>query len=376
MRSLGSSSARSRRLFSPAGTLAVFAVIRVMTVAVASLFRPAGSPLLPLKGDIAWYTSIAEFGYDHPAWNAAGNLEPSNLAFFPLTTWLSQPLQWIGVSANWSLAIVSAVASGFAAWAIYRIGEHLRGPRIGFFLAVAWGCLMPASIALSLPLSESVYTALVAWALLAMLRQQALTAGVLTAVAGLTRPTALALLVPLVWLAVNKIRERDHPGRAVASVLIGPLGFIGFVVFVGARVERPTGYFAVQRTYGSEVDWGVSWFGTLWKFVSEGPGRLTNWITVATVIAILISLIILLWIKPPATLVLFVATSLILIVIQSDHLGAVQRFTVPLFPLLLPAAIGLSRLRLRYSAVIIIAATLATSWYGAQLLYVAKANIV
>lgn len=358
------------------GAIGAFALIRFITLILVLVFRPAGSPLLPPKGDIAWYVLIAESGYDHPAWLSDGRLEPSNLAFFPLTSWLSQPLQWIGVPADWSLAAVSTVASGFAAWAIYRIGEQVRGPRVGFFLAIAWGCAMPASIALSLPLSESTYTALASWALLAMLRRQLLTAGLLTSAAGLTRPAAVALLVPLVWVAVGRIRERDHPVRALASILIAPLGFLSFVAFAGSRVGDPTGYFAVQRSYGSRIDWGVSWVGTLGEFVIEGPGRLTNWVTLVTVAAIAIALILLLWIRTPLVLVLFVVASLALIVIQSDHLGTVQRFVIPLFPLVLPAAIGLARLRLIPAVLVIGATALATSWYGAYLLYVAKVNIV
>jgi len=354
----------------------VFAVIRFATLILMPAFRPANSPLFPPKGDIAWYVLIAESGYDHPSWLSEGRLEPSNLAFFPLTSWLSQPLQWIGLPADWSLAVVSTVASGFAAWAIFRIGERVRGPRVGFFLAITWGCAMPASIALSLPLSESTYTALAAWALLAMLRHQLLTAGLLTAVAGLTRPAAVALLVPLIWVAAGRIRERDHSIRSLVSLLIAPLGFLAFVAFVGTRVGDPTGYFAVQRSYGSRIDWGLSWAGTLREFATEGPGRLTNWITLVTVVAVAVALILLLWIRSPAVLTLFVVASLTLIVIQSDHLGTVQRFVIPLFPLLLPAAIGLARLRTTPAMLVIGATTLATAWYGAHLLYAAKVNIV
>ncbi len=364
------------RLFSPAGAIGAFALIRLATMVLVAVFRPGDGPLLPPKGDIAWYTSIAQYGYDDPTPGSAGALESSNLAFFPLTSWLSEPFQWVGVPADWSLVIVATLASGFAAWAIYLIGELVRGPRVGLFLAATWGCLMPASIALSLPLSESVYTALAAWALLAMLRRELLTAGLLTACAGLSRPSSMVLWLPLIWVAVSRIRAHDRPGRAILAVLIGPMGFLAYVAFVGLRVGRVSGYLTVQKAYGSKVDWGVSWFGTLWRLATEGPGRLTNWVTLFTVIGITVSLLLLFWIRPPVALVLFVVASLILIVVQTGHLGAVQRFVVPLFPLLLPVAVGLAKLRRPYAALIIAVATLATSWYGAHLLYVTKMYIV
>lgn len=340
-----------------------------------ALFHPAGSPWLPPKGDIAWYVSIIERGYDFPVWTSSGGLEESNLAFFPLTPWLAEPLVWLGMPANWAMVAVSTVASAAAAWALYRIGELLHGPRVGFFLAVAWGCVLPTSIALSLPLSEPVFTALAAWALL-LLRRELVEAGVVISLAGLSRPTALVLLLPLLWAAVCEIRRRERVWQAVASVAIAPIGFVAFVAFVGVRMGSPAGYLRVQQSFGSRIDFGASWIRDLWRHASTGPDSVRAWVTIGTVLGIGVLLAFFLAARPPAVLVLFTLGSLVLIVIQADHLMAVQRFVIPLFPLLIPLARGLARLWWPVATTILVAMTVLTAWYGADLLYVARTHIV
>lgn len=357
-------------------TLLAFAAVRLVTVATVAVLRPEGSPLLPAKGDIAWYVEITEIGYVAPDWVNPGMLAPSNMAFFPLFPGLARPLTLLGIPSIWALAIVAVVASFFAAWAIFRIGERLRGPRVGMYLACAWGCFWPTSIALSLPLSESTYTALAAWALLLMLRRQLVPAGIVTAVAGLSRPTAVVLILPLAWVVVARLRERHDVAQAIVAAVIAPLGLLAFVGFVGARVGRPDGYLWVQQSFRSTVDFGASWFRALWDLVTSGAGPIHNMVTVATVAAIAVLCMALVRERPPAELLLFTAGSLLLIVIQSNHLTTVQRFIVPVFPLLIPIAAVLSRLRWPLAAGIIAVVTVLTAWYGAYLLYEARIFLV
>ena len=68
-------------------------------------------------------------------------------------------------------AAVAVVASLAAAWGLYAVGDHLHDRRTGVLLAVVWG-LLPHAIVESMAYTEAIFTALVAWSLLAMLRER------------------------------------------------------------------------------------------------------------------------------------------------------------------------------------------------------------
>ena len=78
------------------------------------------------------------------------------------------------------------------AWALFLIGDRLYGRRAGICLAVLWAAL-PVGIVQSMAYSESLFTALAAWSLWAVLDRRWVLAGVLASCAGLTRPVGAAV---------------------------------------------------------------------------------------------------------------------------------------------------------------------------------------
>ncbi|CAM5227961.1 hypothetical protein STANM309S_01616 [Streptomyces tanashiensis] len=182
-----------------------------------------------LKGrwDSVWYVRIAEHGYGYQVTLPNGDVH-SDLAFFPLLPALERGLSAVlPLDAATAGLLVSWTAGLAAAWGIARCGTHAFGPRAGVLLAVLWG-VYPTAFVQSMAYTETLFTALAAWSLYAVLRGRWILAGVLCAVAGLTRPTAAALIAALgVTALVTLVRERRLPARTVAGVLIAPLGRIG-----------------------------------------------------------------------------------------------------------------------------------------------------
>lgn len=82
---------------------------------------------------------------------------------------------------------------------------------------LVWAVL-PVGIVQSMAYSESLFTALAAWSLYAVLTGRWVTAGVLASLSGLTRPVGLAV-VAAVWAAAvaSFLRERKAPGTVSSS---------------------------------------------------------------------------------------------------------------------------------------------------------------
>lgn len=335
----------NRGLYSLVGAVASFAVLRFASVAIVYLtFSDSGkAPKTYIFGDFTWYISIATGGYQDPS-PGEESTHQVNLAFFPLFPMLMKPFIAIGIPPFISGVIVASAASLVAAWAMFRIGEFLYGKKAGYYLVAAWAVVPPASMVLNLPMSEAVFTACAATCLLFLLRGKLLPAAGMAVLAGLSRPTAVAVIAAVVWVALADLFRGRNVGTAILAIVIAPLGFLGFIGFVAALTEQIDGYFKVQSAWGSKFDFGLDWFKHIALWFSEPPDRQLDLVTLATAICALALLLVLIMLRPPAPFMVFTAVSLILIFGQSHYPDHIQRFLVPVFPLLFPIAVGLARI--------------------------------
>ncbi|HSX98383.1 MAG TPA: hypothetical protein VLG91_13480, partial [Streptomyces sp.] len=138
--------------------------------------------LLSARWDSLWYTRVAELGYGYEVRLPNGDVH-SNLAFFPLLPWLER-----GVSAVTPLSYahaglaVGTLASLASAWGIFAVADHVYGRRAGVCAVLLWAVL-PVGIVQSMAYTESLFTALAAWSLYAVLTGRWVAAGALAALA-------------------------------------------------------------------------------------------------------------------------------------------------------------------------------------------------
>ncbi|NEB75920.1 hypothetical protein G3I40_11900, partial [Streptomyces sp. SID14478] len=180
-----------------------YAGVRALGLLALALWSAAvgKSPhtLLTARWDSLWYTRVAEHGYGWSVTLPDGSVH-SNLAFFPLLPWLERLVHAVGPLSYADAGLVVAwLASLAAAWGVFAVGDRLHGRRTGVCLAVLWGAL-PVGIVASMAYSEALFTALAAWGLYAVVRRHWVSAGLLAALAGLTRPVGAAV-VAAVWVA-------------------------------------------------------------------------------------------------------------------------------------------------------------------------------
>ena len=254
----------------------VFLAQRLLTVAFV-YHQAGGLRRLVTRWDAGWYLGLAEGGYAYPNLSPDGRVRPSNLAFFPLFPWLVRRIDDIGLlSLSQALIAVSWLGGLLAVWAIFAVGNELYGRGAGIALSALWG-MAPASLALTMGYPEGMFTAAAAAALYCLIRRHPVRAGACALVAGLLRPSAVAVIAMVGvyflvelgrWLALRRSQSDDGsarlgdaarnaaepaPVRAFLGAVVSTLGLGGFMAYVGIRTGDVFGYFTVQGQWGQET---------------------------------------------------------------------------------------------------------------------------
>ncbi|MFJ9423835.1 hypothetical protein [Streptomyces sp. NPDC101249] len=322
-------------------------------------------PILATKWDADWYLGIADHGYAQVLGTARSS---NNLAFFPLYPYLTKAVAAVtpGSRASAGLA-VAVVASVIAAWGIFAVGDRLYGRRVGVLVTVLWAAL-PVGPVQWMGYTESLFTAFAAWALFAALTDRPLTAASLACLAGLTRPTGVAVAAAVCAWALWELRGRPRDPRLRAAVLLAPLGWCGYVGWVGLRLGRWDGYFAVQRLWRNDLDGGRETLRRFRELLAHDP---TPQLFLLVVTGTLIVSVVLfgLSVADRQPLPLLVLTGVLLVIVLAS--GGVYfpraRFLMPGFPLLLPVAAHLARASRRHLVLALTAAVGGSAYLGAYM---------
>ncbi|WP_442812006.1 mannosyltransferase family protein [Streptomyces sp. NBC_01803] len=352
-----------------APALLVFAAVRLLGVVVLELWDSAGEKtaahLLSARWDSVWYASIAEHGYGRTVRLEDGGVH-SDLAFFPLLPGLERLVAALSpLSAAEAGLVISAVASLAAAWGLFAVGDLLHGRRAGVLLAALWA-VVPVGIVQSMAYTESLFTAFAVWAVWALLTGRWVTAGALSACAGLTRPAGLAVAAAVaVTVVAAVVSGRERAGaRLVAAVVLAPLGWLGYVGWVAVRTGDSLGYLETQEQWGNGFDGGRA-------FAAFVRDRLTGSAPLAGV-ALCAGLALLGWLcvlcvrmRLPLPLLVYGGAMVALALCGAGYFGSKPRLLLPAFPLLLPAAVALARTRPVVAAFTVGGAALGAALYGA-----------
>ncbi|MFB7606723.1 hypothetical protein [Streptomyces gardneri] len=354
-----------RRPLSPTLTaVGGYVLTRVIGFAVLAIAAAATGKdgLHRLKGrwDSVWYVRVAEHGYGYEVTLPNGDVH-SDLAFFPLLPALERGLSAVlpvdaataGLVVSWSAGLAAAVG-------IYKCGAHFAGERAGVLLAVLWG-VYPTAFVQSMAYTETLFTAFAAWSLYAVLRGRWILAGALCTAAGLTRPTAVALIAALgITALVTLVRDRRLPLRTVAGVLIAPLGWFAYIAYVGIREKSLTAYFDVQAAWGNSIDGGVA----LARFIAGLPWPAALGLCAALgLLGWLVALCVRQ--KQPLPLLVYTIGVVLVSLVGAAYFGSRPRLMMPAFGLLLPPAVALARLRTRAAVPVVAGLALASAAYGA-----------
>jgi hypothetical protein len=370
------------RLLPAIAPAAVYLGVRLVGVAVLGMMAGGARLFDALQAwDGSWLLAIAQYGYagvPDDMLDAYGNHTPyTPLGFFPGYPGLVAATATL-TGGNLEVAglLVSLVAGIVAAYGLTRLGALVPGgsARAGLVL-VGLFAAAPMGVVLSMAYTEALFCAFAAWSLVGVLRRQWLLAGLAAAGAGLVRPTAAALVAAVglaALVAVVGRRDGWRPWAGGSLAACGLLGYLGYVALVTGRLD---GWSAIQRTgWGWYLDGGAATV----RFTREALAGGSEIFDAAIVLALVASLVLLavsITMRLPWPLLVYGALVLVIVWGSEGLAHAKLRLLLPAFTLLLPVAIGLARRRTGTAVAVVLAAALASAWFGGYALTIWRYGI-
>ncbi len=303
----------------------------------------SGSAVRPMldvltSWDGLWYMDIVRNGYPTSVPpDMTYFVDEARAAFFPLFPLLGRTFDRVLPGGDSLAVLVMNTLFGLIAIVLIAlIAERLYGERVARTTATL-AALFPGSFVLSFAYSEALMLALAAACLLLLLDEEWTAAGVFAALATATRPNGVALVVACAVAAFLAIRER-RDWNALTAVLLAPVGFITFQVWLGQHTGETGVWFRVQREAwdeGASFGWTAvrNSVEAIWQPMTSPTDTITA-ISFATTIVLLI----LAWrAKLPWVLQSYSWTIVALMLVPAT-VTARPRFVYTAFPLLIGAA--------------------------------------
>jgi hypothetical protein len=183
----------------------------------------AGNALLgpATRFDAAYYLSIASHGYTS---------RPDLPVFFPLYPLLIHGLSYLTGSDVIAGVAISWASFGIALVLLHRLAELELGNRAAD-ATVLLLAFTPLSFFFTAVYTESLFLLLSVGTIYAARRERWALAGILGALATLTRVTGILLVVPIL---IMHLPSRRRPGRHLGWVLLMPAALVGYLAFLAA----------------------------------------------------------------------------------------------------------------------------------------------
>lgn len=315
---------------------------------VDRLTDPSGTKHGFLDGLIRWdalhYISIARSGY--PA-APPGSSSSALAAFFPLYPFLIRCVATVlPVSGadryRYAAIIVSEAALLAAVLGLILIAREWApwgGDPRDAALAFAW---FPASVFLLAGYSESLFAALLAWALYAFAKQRYVAVAVLAGLCAATRSQGALLVVLILWPIV----KRQLPVvKGLLLCVVSEAGLIAYALFCFARYGSLLAFVDAEKFWHRTLTYPlhpVLWFVTSASHGRAGPGSQVAVFALSSIAAVLavggsVALVVLARRGAIPVPVALLAVALVLLDVSSGPSGrspeAMARFLMAVVPL-------------------------------------------
>ena len=326
-----------------------FSVYVYLLSRLATLVTAAGIAVISESsiGDVlshwdgGWYLSIVRDGYPSFVPSGSGVAAQSSIAFFPgfplLVRALSAPFGLSPVLIGCAVSLVAGLFATVGLWHLaVRLGDEPTAER-----AVVLFAFMPAAFVMSMVYADALFLAFAIWCLIGLLDERWVAAGASAAIAGLVRPTAVALCFACAWGAVVAIR-RGGSRRAMAAPAIAPWGALSYLAYVWLHTGDALAFFKVEsRGWGNHLDIGAANIRAVLRHFGET--RVTFFVAMLAVVVggLGVGLWLLVRWHAPGVVVVYVSAVVGLSLLGSNPVS-IPRFLLAACPLLIPLAGRLS----------------------------------
>jgi len=369
--------ARGRRVLDALAPAVVYLLVRLAGVGVlAAMAAHDGASLLGelTSWDGRWLLPIAEHGYEGvPAdmVDATGHRTPETpLGFFPGYPGLVAAARLLtGGNLVAAGLLVSTAAGVAAAYGLTRLGESVPGGsrRAGLLLTGLFAA-SPMAVVLSMTYTEALFCALAVWALVGVLREQWMLAGLCAAGAGLVRPTGSSVVAAVGLVALAAVIQRRGGWRPWIAGALAATGALGYVGYVAVRTGVLGGWFVIQREgWGWHLDGGAATARWLAEVLTSS-GNVFDLLTVLAMAGSIVLFVLAVVMRMPWPLHVYGGLVLVTTWGTDGLMNSKLRVLLPAFVLLLPVAIGLAGRRRATAVAVVVAAAFASAWFGAYAL--------
>ncbi len=310
-------------IFSIEALLFIFAVQSVTTQSKDSY---SGWMEIWKRWDALHYLSLAENGY---VGSGEGRF---SLAFFPLYPWLVRAFAFITqdyLAAAFVVSGFAAVAAGLALKRLARLDQSEDAANY----AVWFLFIFPTSYFLHIPYTESLFLALTIGCFFAARTDRWMVAGLLGALACLTRVNGLILIPAMMTEAFLQYRATRRIDVRWLWIGLIPLGFAVYLALNYRATGDPLAFLQIQHEHWFKK-FAPPWIGIrdVWRRVPEGSPIEGSHEFVYIVLAFLGSI----WCawKLRASYSIWMFGNWLLVT-STSFVVSVPRFTLTLFPLFL-----------------------------------------
>lgn len=283
--------------------------------------------------DGRWYLEIVRTGYPN---SIPDNITYEQLearaAFFPVYPWLVRALDFVlpggdtlaALFLNFVLGAVSVVLVGLLARRLFSVAIAAR--------SMTLYAVFPGSFVLSFAYAEATFIVFAALCLLMLVEERWLLAGLAAAIGTGTRPNGIALIAACAVAAVLAIRRR-RDWTSLIAVVLAPLGFIGFQLYIDARTGERGAWLRVQTEAWSEgTSFGATAVTNTFGFLTSPLSSPADALTALSLVA-MFGMLWCLWRRHlPLPIVAFCAVVIALMLIP-ETVTARPRFLFTAFPL-------------------------------------------
>ena len=312
--------------------------------------------------DASNYVRIAQYGYQYVP----------DLAFFPLypiCIWLISQVVgnylFIGMLLS-NLALLGALV------VIYQLALDIAGEQVAR-RTLLYLCIFPTAFFFFAAYNESTFLLFAAGAFLAMRRQRWLLAGILGALAAVTRSAGILLVLPYLceWWFSRQKNESTHVGvllLKLAPICLIPVGLLAYSYYCLRTTGNPLMFAAVQANWGRLTEW--PWQGiaaSLYQLWEQPFGSFYQVHVLIDLCATLgfLTLTVLGWRRLPPSFTLWSSCLLLFMLLNAspvgDPLASNQRLVLELFPgFILLAMLGKEHPKLHETILLVSLPLLAT----------------
>jgi hypothetical protein len=349
----------------------IFSIGRVLNLGLLEWLaaKHDRDPLVELTSwDGLRFLAIAEHGY---TWVTDARA-PASPAFFPAYPWATSLVSnAFSVEIRTAAFLVSAAGGLVTAYGLVALAALVPSlKRQHGLILVAIFSIAPMSLVLSMAYTEALYCAFAVWSLVFLLRRQWIIAGVLCALAGLVRPSGIALVGAVILAGLVEVARKNSTWRTWVGMAAAPLGFFGYIIYVGVRLGDALAWFRLQRDgWDTQFDFGratLDYFGR----TAERVMSLLDVVTVALLLAAVALMYLSVRQRLPWVLSIYSALCLIQVLGTDGIMNSKGRLLIPAFTLLIPVAVRLTRESRAHKAAAIVLCALVSSWYSAYALVI------